>query len=133
MATYTSLGRTNHFAVKDLDAFRALISDSGIELEVVVEKDNVVVLLDTDGSEWAMYPEDSDDCIYLYDVIAEHLPPGEVVIFQSVGNEKFRYLNGYSVACDAKGGQVWVHLSDIYDRAAEQFGVDRAAISLAEY
>ena len=36
MATYTSLGRTNHFAVKDLDAFRALISDSGIELELGV-------------------------------------------------------------------------------------------------
>ena len=131
MASYVSLGRTNHFAVRDLDAFQALVANYSFELEV--EKDNVVILLDTDGSEWAAYPEDSDDCVYLYDVIAEHLQPGEVAVFQSVGNEKLRYVGGYSVAVSETGDQVWVHLSDIYQRAAEQFGVDRAAISLAEY
>ncbi len=106
---------------------------SGTGIEVEEEADNTVVLLDIEGTDWLICSEECEDDIYLPDVIAEHLHPGEVAVFQSIGNEKFRYLSGYSVACDANGEQVWVNLSDIYQRAAEQFEVDRAAISLAEY
>ena len=133
MATYTSMGRTNYFAVRDshLQALKDLVVGTGIELDE--EGENTVVLLDTEGCGWMICREDCDDDIYLPDVIGEYLQPGEVVVFQSIGSEKFRYLAGDSVACNDKGEQVWVHLSDIYAAAAAAFGVEQSKISIDEY
>ena len=98
MATYTSMGRTNYFAVRDshLQALKDLVVGTGIELDE--EGENTVVLLDTEGCGWMICRGDCDDDIYLPDVIGEYLQPGEVVVFQSIGSEKFRYLAGDSVA-----------------------------------
>lgn len=131
MATYTSIGRTNYFAVRDLPALENLLADTGIDLQH--EGENRVVLLDGDGTDWEIYSEDGEERVYLPDVIAQHLQPGEVAVFQSIGNEKFRYLGGHSVAVNSDGKQVWVRLSDIYSAAAQEFGVDASTISLAEY
>ncbi len=132
MATYTSMGRTNHFSVRDLQKLKGLVVGTGIELHQQ-EGENQVVLLDMEGTDWMISSEDCEDDIYLPDVIAQHLLPGEVVVFQSIGNEKLRYLGGNSVAVNSDGEQVWVHLSDIYAAAAKKFGIDRSSISLAEY
>jgi hypothetical protein len=131
MATYVSMGRTNHFAVRDVQALQSLVDGTGIEL--FPEGENVVVLLDTDGTDWMIYPEDGEDEIYLPDVIHEHLQPGEICIFQSIGNEKFRFVAGHSVAVSSDGEQVWVRLSDIYEAAAVKFGANPNSISPAEY
>lgn len=131
MATFTSMGRTNHFSVRDIQALEALVAGTGIELQR--ESDNSVVLLDIWGCGWIICGEDCQDDTYLPDVISEHLQPGEVAVFQSIGNEKYRYLAGESVACNDKGEQVWVQLSDIYAAAANAFGVDLSTISIAEY
>jgi len=131
MATYTSMGRTNHFAVRDLQKLKDIVDGTGIEL--CQEGETSVVLLDTDGTDWTIFTEDGEDEIYLPDVISQHLQPGEVAVFQSIGNEKFRYLSGHSVAVNSDGQQVWVRLSDIYTAAANAFGVDSATITVAEY
>ena len=132
MATFVSMGRTNQFAVRDLQALTNLLADTGIELHHQ-EGENTVVLLDIWGCGWMICGEDNDDDIYLPDVISEHLQPGEIAVFQSIGNEKYRYLAGESIACDSKGEQVWIHLSDIYAAAAKAFGVEQSTIALAEY
>lgn len=132
MATYVSMGRSNHFRVRDVQALKELVSGTGIELQEE-GADNTVVLLDIEGTDWLICSEDCEDDIYLPDVIAEHLHPGEVAVFQSIGNEKFRIVGGHSVAVNSDGEQVWVHLSDIYKKAAEHFGIAPDAISLAEY
>lgn len=131
VATYVSMGRSNHFRVRDVQPLKELVSGTGIEVEE--EADNTVVLLDIEGTDWLICSEDCEDDIYLPDVIAEHLQPGEVAVFQSIGNEKFRVLGGHSVAVNSDGEQVWVYLSDIYKKAAEHFGIAPEAISLAEY
>ena len=131
MATYTSMGRSNHFSVRDLQKLKDLVVGTGIELQQ--EGESQVVLLDTEGTDWMICGQDCEDDIYLPDVIAEYLEPGEVVVFQSIGNERFRYLGGHSVAVSSEGKQVWIHLSDIYAAAAKEFGVDASTISLAEY
>lgn len=131
MANYVSMGRTNRFTVRDVQELQQLLHCSGIELDH--EGGNTVVLLDIEGCGWTICGESWDDDIYLPDVISGYLQPGEVAVFQSIGHEKFRYLAGDSVACNARGEQVWVHLNDIYATAAAAFGIDQSSISIAEY
>ena len=131
MADFYSIGRTNYFAVRDTSALRELLTDSGIEIDT--DSDGRVVLLDGDGTGWTIYNEDGEDEVYLPDAIAEHLAPGQVAIFQSVGSERLRYLGGNSVAVNDRGEQVVVRLDDIYAAAAKAFDVPVTAITLAEY
>lgn len=131
MANYYSVGRTNYFTVRDTAVLEQLLSDSGIELEQ--GRDGSVVLLDGEGTGWSIYPEDSDEEIYLPDVIAGHLNPGQVAVFQSVGSEKLRYLGATAVAVNDRGEQVIVDLGDIYAAAAKAFDVPVSSISHAEY
>lgn len=131
MANYYSVGRTNYFAVRDTAALRKLLGDSGIELDT--DSDGRVVLLDGEGTGWTIYDEDGDDEVFLPDVIAGHLEPGQVAVFQSVGSERLRYLGGTALAVNDGGDQVVVQLDDIYAAAAQAFGVPIGAISVAEY
>ena len=71
MSSYYSIGRSNYFSVSDTDALRDMLVDSGIELDT--DDRGRVVLIDGEGADWTIYPEDGDDGIYLPDVIAEHL------------------------------------------------------------
>lgn len=66
--------------------------------------------------------------------ICPYLAEGEVIIFMEIGAEKLRYLTGYAEAYKAKTGEYCVvSLNDIYNKAAEQFGVALESISLAEW
>lgn len=133
MATFTGLGRTNYFRVRDTGRLEELLSGSGITVEHEAVGDRVV-LLDAEGSDWTIYSDDDDyEGTWLPDVIAEHLAPGETAIFQSIGNEKLRFLSGYAVAVSASGEQVQIALDDIYDQAAARFGVPADTISRAIY
>lgn len=140
MANYYSMGRTNHFAVKDQLAFVAEITPIIGEDDEIVreEKDGVdgFVLLFPDGvpSEYYDYgyPEDYDvEPIQLdwVDIISKHLPDGEVCIIQEIGYEKLRYLTGYSVAFNNKGEQEHTNINSIYDQAKEL----GTRITMAEY
>jgi hypothetical protein len=136
MATYHGVGRSNYFAVKDVAALEDALSGSGITVECEPGRgDEVVVLINDcgDSGDWHFWSESSDDDVYVPDLLAEHLLPGEVAVCVHVGNEKMRYLGGYAVATHADGRQVAVHLNDIYDLAAAEFGVERQTISEAEY
>ncbi len=134
MANYDSVGRTNYFAVKDKAALAALLSGSGIEI-VDGDDGSSVALLDSEGAGWMLYTEDDEDVGEdrdLTDLIGDHLQPGAVAVFKAVGREKLRYLGGYSVAVNDQGAKVEVNLDDIYDAAAQAFGVDPSKIGLAE-
>lgn len=132
MANYTSVGRTNYFHVRNRAAVDDLLADSGIEIVSDTGRGGIA-LLDSEGTDWVVRSDDDDDDgIFLPDVIAEHLAPGEVVVFQCIGSERLRYLTGQSVAVNDKGEKVVVDISDIYARAAEVFGVDPSSITAAE-
>lgn len=136
MATYHGLARSNYFAVKDVAALKEALAETSITVEAEPGRgEGVVVLINDDGDsgDWQFWNEDTDEDVYVPDMIAEHLLPGETAIFIHVGNEKLRYLTGHAVATHADGRQVEIRLSDIYDTAATEFGIDRALISEAEY
>lgn len=132
MATYTSLGRTNFFSVRDTSRLEELLTGSGIQIERDASGERIV-LLDTEGNDWMIYSDDDDYGTLLPDVIAEHLQPGEIAIFQTIGHEKLRFLHGHAVAVSHTGQKVDLSTEDIYDQAAAAFGVPVHTISRAIY
>lgn len=127
MANYYSMGRTNFFAVKDPEAFSEevtpLVDSNGGN--VIRENRNGVdgfILLFPDGLPSEYYPDDvEEDPIELdwVQVISKHLADDHVCVIQEIGNEKLRYLTGYSVAFNNKGEQQYVSLRHIYDMTKE--------------
>lgn len=127
MANYYSKGRTNHFAVKDPEAFQAEVTPLIEEGEVIREERDGVdgfILLFSEGipSEiWNPEDEEMEEPIQLdwENIIAPHLVDGEVCVIQEIGWERMRYLTGYATAFNNKGERESISLSSIYDQAKE--------------
>ena len=142
MADYYGKGRTNIFKVKDIDALKTALAGAEFTVEARPDRgaDAVVICVsdnDAAGS-WGqlVYTEDDDaepTELFVPDMIAEHLQDGQVAVFVHAGSEKLRYLSAYSIAVHANGQQVRLDLDDIYQRAAEEFGVDVNEIDWAMY
>lgn len=123
MANYYSMGRTNHFAVKDPDAFAEYITPLVGDGDVIREERDGVegfILLFPDGIPCYYDPEDGESVELEWDrILAPHLADGEVCVMQEIGNEKLRYLTGYAIAFNNKGDKEYINLSSIYDQAKE--------------
>jgi NACalpha-BTF3-like transcription factor len=70
----------------------------------------------------------------------DHVMPfvaeGQVLVVQTIGSEKLRYLTGYTEAFVRRGDEVkftGLSIEDIYEKAAQEFGVDQAEIASATY
>lgn len=131
MANYYANARSNYFAVKDVEAFKAAMPS-----EIGVWTDNqglarVAIFAEgADGNGWQSheYADDLSDEgveIDLPALIAPHLLDGEVAILMEVGNEKLRYLIGHAVAVNSKGKTTEIDLSMIYELAEKQLGAAR--------
>jgi hypothetical protein len=134
MANYYGQGRTNYFAVKDADAFKAEMAQYPVEV-ITSEKDGETLygLLDADenGSGWPYAyitelededgePVETDMEIDWVAVFARHLVDGWVAVMTETGAEKYRYMIGYALAVNSKGESREVNLSkDIYTLAQE--------------
>lgn len=139
MANFYGQGRTNTFAVKDVENLKAALRDTDIE---VLERGEGRVTLftgsDGDGDfSVYRYNEDNDEMddepLFIPDMIADHLQPGAVAVFESSGWEKLRYMSAWAIAVCSDGRQVRVDVNDVYALAATEFGVDRNSISDAAY
>lgn len=139
MANYYGKGRTNEFAVKDIDALKEALKGTEVEVVQRGEGNTVVLLLDDgDCSDFSLYlwgDEEGaeDEYMFVPDMIAEHLQPGQIAVFQHSGWEKLRYTDAWAIAVHSDGRQVRVSIHDVYDAAATEFGVDRSTISPARY
>ena len=138
MANYYGYARSNYFRVKDLQRFRAAMSNCAVE---IVEEDNGdknrsrrVALLSDSESGWSSSYVDAkgnDVDASIHDIVQEHLADDEVAIFMEIGYEKLRYLSGYAVAVNNKNKSVSFQLSDIYtDKRVRKLGSN---ITRAEY
>ena len=140
MANYTGIMRTNYFKVFDLDAFSEDLPNDAFEItHGAGDNADKIALLGADDDGYNLlsgiaYGSDGEEEEFdITEIVARHLAPGEVAVFQHIGNEKLRYLNGYSVAVDSTGKSVRVDLDDIYVLAAKEFEADKGSITVAEY
>lgn len=139
MATYTGVGRSNTFAVKDVAKLAAVMEQYGVEL-VDRGGNRVTLFADPagDGSWTQMRCDDDgdgtdDDLVHIPTLVAEHLLDGEVAVFDHCGAEKRRYLDANSTAVFSDGRTVSISLDDVYQAAADEFGVAVEKISTAAY
>jgi hypothetical protein len=121
MANFYGQTRSNYFAVKDAEAFKAELSKYPVNI-IEQEKDGVTLygFLDDD-------PDGSGQIDYYYDEEAgdnsediswgeffkRHLQDDWVAIIVSSGHEKYRYISGYATAYNNKGEVVHLDLTDI--------------------
>jgi hypothetical protein len=82
------------------------------------------VIANDDCGVLATYNRDDEEFVEFdpLDGISSWLDPRYVFVFMSVGNEKFRYVEGHATAVNSQGEIEVVRLDDIYARAAEKFG-----------
>jgi hypothetical protein len=128
MANYYGVGKTNLFAVKDLDAFREEVEKFPIEVGAREQDGQTLVQLfdnDPDGAgfAWSYWDSEQDDSVEIEweEIFARHLVDGWVAIIYEVGNEKYRYLNGTAIAYNNKGEYRRIDIHDITN-LAEQIG-----------
>jgi len=161
MADYISYARTNYFKVKDPEAFKDAAGHFGIDIithtpEKEFDEDPEPEILygliyDSAHNEYIYLDEDvsSEDILKLFgqkvdpktsdsievsftDFMKHHLADGEVAVYMEIGYEKMRYLVGVAIAVHSDGRAIYSNLSDIYEEAQKQFGLDEEP-SLAEY
>lgn len=117
MSTYVARARTNVFTVLDLDLFKQAMKPFDVQVHTNPEGKAYVVAYDGwPNTRWNEDENDWDE-VDVSDIIAAHLPPGEVCIITEVGNEAMRYLSGWAVAVNAAGDKVEVDLASITDLA----------------
>jgi hypothetical protein len=136
VANYYGQGRTNTFAVRDVDALKSALAD--YEIEVIDRDDSQVTLLanneDGDFSVWTFDDdEDTEDSVFIPDMIAEFMQPGQIAVFVHSGWEKMRYMSAWGLAVHSDGRQIRISVDDIYAIAAKVFDVDPQLISVAAY
>lgn len=133
MANYYATARSNYFAVKDLEAFKAAMPE-GIGIWDDGKDGLVGVYADGgDGNGWPSYDHEADTDIDLCALIAPHLKKGEIAVFMEAGNEKLRYVIGVAEAVNSDGETVFVALSQIYKLAESLQSKGDSPITQAEY
>jgi hypothetical protein len=131
MANYESMFRTNHFRVKNEDAFCKWAYDIGANyFPVKIEGETAYCMTRYAGI--PDFSESREDEIDFASELAEHLVEGEVAVYMEVGYEKIRYLSGVAVAVAWDGRVTYIDLNEIYGRAREEFGLT-AQVNRAEY
>lgn len=135
MANYYEKARTNYFNVKDAEKFQEFVKKfSGVDLVVQEQTGQYALLFDEEcGIPCSIYDEETDDHIdldFVYEV-SKHLTDDSIAVFEAVGSEKMRYLNGYAIAVNSKGERADINIAEIYERAKQKFGVNE--INSASY
>ena len=159
MANAIAKSRTNYFRVKDLDAFKADLAAYGISTNGWDQAGYADIVLD-DGPDntpkesialfvegvWPSFDEDfvadrleleegqtpPQKYAAIEDLIAAHLINTDVAVITGVNSEKMRWIDGYSVAVNARGEKRSLRLDDIYD-IANQIATEGTPVTLANY
>ena len=128
MANYYGVGKTNLFAVKDLDAFVKAVEHIAVEVGASEQDGQTLVQLFDNDSNGGGFPYEfwneefgEHEEINWEAIFARHLVDGWVAIIYEVGNEKYRHLAGNATAFNSKGETRSIDIHDI-TKLAEQIG-----------
>lgn len=134
MANYCATTRSNYFRVKRAEEFEVLCEGMALNSWTKTFPDHpgdvfYAITADTgDCAGWptAYWSDELNDFIE-FDIeafVQSHLDPRDVAVLLEVGNEKYRYLNGFAVAIHATKPPVRLSLDDIAPLARVTFGAD---------
>lgn len=118
MANYYAKARSNYFGVKDEKEFLKWTESHDFEVEV--NEDGLFSISPSENDDfggWPYYDPETDSEIDICEELSHHLQDEHVAVLQEVGNEKLRYLNGFSLAVNSKGEVKRVDIYDIYNIA----------------
>jgi hypothetical protein len=135
------LGRTNYVTIADRAGYDALMAklDGAVD---VYEKDGKVAFSgysttdDGDIPSWIEIEDEDGEIEEVEDLLwrlASFIADGEVLIYQTAGNDKARYCWGVGLGINNQGETVRVDIDDIYEKAAEHFGIEAKSITQANY
>jgi|LakMenEpi03Aug12_release.lakeMendotaPanAssembly.Ray.scaffolds.fasta_scaffold416873_2 hypothetical protein len=125
MANYYGMTKSNYFKVNDIELFKTeaqaypvevfTVDRNGVELVSFVDND------ENEGNVDSYYDEESDEYIDVdwLDVFRRHLADNWVAIIEGIGNEKYRYFQGYAVAYNNKGEVRSIGINSINDLARD--------------
>ena len=142
MANWYGTSRSNYFRVKDDCDFRVWADTVGLRL-LEYDGDGLFAIAPPEANDgyWPssmdVYDEEGDVedevSIDIVDELPKFLAEGQVAILMRAGAEKLRYVSGHATAVTWDGRVTYVNLNDIYQKAADEFGVAVGTITLAEY
>lgn len=139
MANFTGVERSNYvkFKPEKLEEVREYLEQFDVELSPESDQSEAYCLLASSYSEGvfsSLSVNENDEEIELeLKRVAEQMEEGQVLVVMLAGYEKMRYVVGEAEAWNWKGESVYVSLSDIYKKAAEEFQVDVASITDCSY
>lgn len=131
MTNYYATGRTNYFAVKDAEAFKAEIDGMKTGLQVVSQKSpeglTLVGLLSEDESgfvwNWNDPKTEEWEEIDWTELFARHLQDDWVAIIMETGAEGLRYVSGIALAFNSKGGTIAIDLATEITKRSRELGL----------
>lgn len=129
MAHAHGLERTNHFRVKDEEAFTTWAAALGLSVNRSREEPDRFAIsgYETDDGLLQAYDEATEEFMAGDDLAQEicdtHLPAGEVLILMGCCSENDRYASGWAVAYTPGKPLVALELQGIYQKAATAFDV----------
>jgi hypothetical protein len=129
--------RTNFVHIKDRASLEAALEGTGMLFEWHGQVPNAVCFFgEEDKGGWLTSYIDDDGEVQEFNVAERILPfmePGQVLVITSAGSEGRRYSTGWTEAWHTDGRFVSLNLRQIYELAAEKFGMAEDEIALAEY
>lgn len=134
--------RTNMARFADLEKLQALADKHGLVVTRPDEEDNFACLepdegATQDGDFPTFVTDEEGNEVELWDAVVELLEPDSVLIVQSVGADKLRTLSGNSTAFvrrqDGSVERTQVTISEIYEKAAKEFGIPQKCIGEVHY
>jgi hypothetical protein len=127
VANCENIYRSNHFKVKDPDAFRAWAKKIDLQLweSDPTSRDTLFAFGAFGHQPYEYYDEERDDYheFDFYTELQAHLQTDQVVVVHEIYFEKLRYVVGESVALHADGRVMGMSLNEMLQRVENSWGI----------
>lgn len=138
MSGWKGTARTNYVRIDDVDGLEKSLApfEGLIEESARLGTDDLCFIATTDDGGWPGWVKDEEGFDVEFD-LAVHVCPfmadDQILVMMEAGGEKTRSITGSAIAYRKNGEKVSLFLDDIYDKAAEAFGVQKSSIPQCAY
>lgn len=130
---------SNRVQIEDMDGLEKALEPFEGVVEMTFDRHGKVGFKSGDESNdggWPSTVTDDDGNEFEFDpvqLICPFMAEGAVLVMMQSGADKYREITGYARAYRKDGTEITICLDDIYQKAADAFGVDRISISMCSY